>query len=228
MLLDGVGFTAKRPQVLDVGCGDQFISSQLFSDGDGVFVTGVDPHLTDEEIAALASRTDGASFFNGYEELETRFYDLALLLDVLEHVEDDLSLLRAVADDHLKSGGHALITVPAFQRLFSSHDRYLNHLRRYGRRDLVGMTRDAGLECVSSGYLFSSLLVVRGAFAGLERISPRASPQQKGIGAWSHGRLVSGAMEAFLRADNWFTIHMNRMGAHVPGLSVWALCRKPQ
>jgi len=227
-LLNRVRFSAKRPQVLDIGCGDVYTSSQLFGDREGVTLTGVDPHLTDEEIAELTSRSDDAVFFNGYEELESQFYDLALLLDVLEHVEDDLSLLRAVVGDHLRSDGHVLITVPAFQRLFSSHDRYLNHVRRYNREELLRVTRDAGLECVSSGYLFSSLLVVRGVLSGFERLRPGASPQQKGIGAWNHGKLVSGALEAFLRADNWFTIHMNRIGAHVPGLSVWALCRKPQ
>ena len=226
-LLSGVRFSAEKPQILDVGCGDIFTGSHLFGDEKGVFISGVDTHLTDEQASVLTSRSSNAAYFNGYGGLERRFYDLALFLDVLEHVEDDLSLLRAVIDDHLKIGGNVLVTVPAFQGLFSSHDRYLNHFRRYNRKELLRLTSDAGLECVSSGYLFSSLFVVRSVLSSFEGICPGTSPQQKGIGAWKHGRLISGLIETVLRADNWFTIRMNRMGVRVPGLSVWALCKKP-
>ena len=56
--------------------------------------------------------------------------DLILLMDVLEHVDDDVGLLRSAlvaAAEH----AYVLISVPAFQRLFSAHDRFLEHKRLY-------------------------------------------------------------------------------------------------
>ncbi len=58
------------------------------------------------------------------------FFDLLTAFDVLEHLPDDnkavLEFMRV-----LKPGGFLVLTVPAFPFLYSSHDRKLNHYRRY-------------------------------------------------------------------------------------------------
>ena len=57
------------------------------------------------------------------------------LLDVLEHIEEDLATLQAVGA-LLAPGGHAVITVPAYRWMWSAHDEFLHHKRRYTAAEL--------------------------------------------------------------------------------------------
>ena len=63
------------------------------------------------------------------------FYDLILLADVIEHFENDKSLVEFLSR-HLKPNGKLIVTVPAFQFLFSSYDIALHHYRRYSKSSL--------------------------------------------------------------------------------------------
>jgi len=60
-------------------------------------------------------------------------YDVICALDVVEHIEDDRLALEWLGE-HLRPGGILVTTVPAYQLLFSDHDRALHHFRRYTRR----------------------------------------------------------------------------------------------
>ena len=64
-------------------------------------------------------------------------YDLIVMLDVLEHVEDDAAALAAVKRK-LAPGGRLLLTVPAMPWLWSSHDEAHHHFRRYTAGRLTG------------------------------------------------------------------------------------------
>lgn len=80
-------------------------------------------------------------------------FDLVMLLDVLEHLEDDLQALiecRRI----LKSGGRLILTVPAFMRLWSPWDEGLGHRRRYSARGLAKVLEDAGLSTRRLTYMF--------------------------------------------------------------------------
>lgn len=63
-------------------------------------------------------------------------YDLIVMLDVLEHIEDDEAALRQVKRK-LKPGGKLLLTVPAMPWLWSSHDEAHHHFRRYTTKALT-------------------------------------------------------------------------------------------
>jgi SAM-dependent methyltransferase len=93
-----------------------------------------------------------------------RSFDLICLLDVLEHVEDDLAALRSIAA-RLASSGNLLLTVPAYRFLWSKLDVDSHHKRRYTRRQLIGLLKDAGLKPVYASYfntlLFPLILLVR-------------------------------------------------------------------
>ncbi len=72
-------------------------------------------------------------------------FDLICLFDVLEHVADDVAALAALRRK-LKPAGRILLTVPALPWLWSAHDVFLHHHRRYGARSLREAAANAGLR----------------------------------------------------------------------------------
>ena len=68
-------------------------------------------------------------------------FDLVVAMDVLEHVEVDHEALRSWAR-LVRSGGRIFLMVPAVPALFSDHDRFLGHFRRYTRRTLLAVAAD--------------------------------------------------------------------------------------
>jgi len=72
-------------------------------------------------------------------------YDAALLMNVLEHVEDDAGMLRTVFK-MLRPGGALLLFVPALPFLYGSFDSQVGHLRRYTRAGLTQQVRETGFE----------------------------------------------------------------------------------
>jgi SAM-dependent methyltransferase len=83
-------------------------------------------------------------------------FDMVVLLDVLEHLDDDQACLAALAA-RLRPGGVALVTVPAFQFLWSPHDESHHHKRRYRREELAECLSGAGLAPLRVTY-FNTLL----------------------------------------------------------------------
>ena len=83
-------------------------------------------------------------------------YDLVALLDVLEHVDEDRAALASIKR-RMKPGGALLITVPAFQWMWSAHDEVNHHKRRYTKRSLRAAIEEAGLRADFLGY-FNSIL----------------------------------------------------------------------
>ena len=88
--------------------------------------------------------------------------DLVLLMDVLEHVEDDVGLLKTYADK-VPSGAQFLISVPAFQFLWSGHDVFLEHKRRYRLKDMESVVRQAGLKVEKGAYYFAAVFPIAAA-----------------------------------------------------------------
>ncbi|MBI5894043.1 MAG: class I SAM-dependent methyltransferase [Deltaproteobacteria bacterium] len=70
-----------------------------------------------------------------YEENQ---FDVVLLLDVLEHIEEDEKALQK-AVSLLKPTGIIIVTVPAYQWLWSPHDVFHHHKRRYDKKRLLKM-----------------------------------------------------------------------------------------
>ena len=78
-------------------------------------------------------------------------WDVAFLLDVLEHVPDDERALRQIRAA-LRPGGHLVMTMPALERFRTRVDDMSRHVRRYSRRDLARRAAAAGFEVVVSRY----------------------------------------------------------------------------
>lgn len=136
-------------QILDVGCGDAFLFDKLSWFGE---VWGVEP---DANLVSPTnpwrSRISIGPF--GAEFQPERAYDLLLMLDVLEHIEDEAGALRK-AHELLAPSGRLLITVPALPWLWSAHDEANRHYRRYTRKSLLRLLEAAGLGVVRTHYFF--------------------------------------------------------------------------
>jgi SAM-dependent methyltransferase len=76
-------------------------------------------------------------------ELEPGSFDYLLAFEVLEHIENDLDVLRDWMR-YLKPGGRILVSVPAHQRKYGRSDEIVGHVRRYEKRDLHDLLDQAG------------------------------------------------------------------------------------
>jgi SAM-dependent methyltransferase len=212
------------PRVLDVGSGDGYLLHRLHTAFRFQRAVGVDIHLSE----SLAQELSSAGVELQRELTDPAFRaELILLLDVLEHVEDPVAMLTQLARERLASGGRFVITVPAFQPLYTDHDRALKHYRRYSRPELIELVQRSGLAVIDSGYLFASLLLPRAASALRERWLPKNGAATHGVGAWQGGSLLTQLLHGALVLDNRLCLAAREWGVRVPGLTVWLTCKTP-
>jgi SAM-dependent methyltransferase len=152
-------------RILDVGCGD------------GVHFGALAGFGTVEGIEADAATLDPAGPWRDRIHV-TPFaaplpvagpFDLILLLDVIEHLDDPVAALT-LARSLLAPGGAVLVTVPASPALWTSHDDLNHHRRRYTRPALRVDFTAAGLRVDSMRYLFHALVPAKLAVRAFERL----------------------------------------------------------
>ena len=118
-----------------------------------------------------------------------------------------------------------LISAPAFQGLFSDHDRALHHFRRYSRQQISDVALASGLKVQASGYWFSSLLLPRALTVVKEKLLPVQRSKTLGVGAWRAPAWATRALHHALCFDQRITEWaQERAGLVIPGLSAWLLC----
>lgn len=129
-------------RILEIGCGTGHNLPMLGAFGE------VDAIEIDPAAAAIASKRLGKPVgtaplpeLSGIAEGQ---YDLIAVLDVIEHIDDDVAALKAMAT-RLKPGGKILIAVPAHQWMWSAHDVVNHHKRRYSKATLAAALTRAGL-----------------------------------------------------------------------------------
>ena len=151
------------------------------------------------------------AIFEKRAEFRARF-DLVILFDVLEHIEDESRFLQCVKY-HLAESGTLLINVPAIQWLFSDYDRAAGHVRRYSLNQLTRVAQQNGFEIENATYwglpLFP-LLIVRKALtlkrsdasAGFDARSSLMNSMLAGIARFERipQRLLGTSIMAALRA----------------------------
>jgi hypothetical protein len=220
ILADHGALSAHR--VLDVGAGDGWFSHRLTEHlpADAEIVCW-DVNYDDDDLAADNDLEPSNPSVVRTRERPSAGYDLVLLLDVLEHIEDPVSFIETVLAPLTDAGTPVLVAVPAHQRLFSSHDEALGHFRRYRRGELTGQL-DPWIETVEDGSLFTSLLLPRAVSVAVERVRPRpASIDRSGVGAWSGGPIITASVNRALAADARCSRAVRRAGIRLPGLSNW-------
>lgn len=150
----------KQANILDIGCGTGINFGYLQHYG---MVTGLDMSQSAINFCwkrgftnVVQGRAEDLNFENGT-------FDLITALDVLEHIDDN----KALAQFHrvLKPDGYLLLNVPAFDFLWSKHDKAVGHKRRYTRKQLINTLQSNGfvVERVSfwNFFLFPPVAVIR-------------------------------------------------------------------
>jgi SAM-dependent methyltransferase len=198
-------------EILDAGCGSGRTLDELIRYGS---VTGIDPSR--DALEAARARGHSRVFAAHLERLpfEDATFDLLTCLDVIEHTASDvvsLRELRRVA----RPGARIVVTVPAYQLLWSHHDDANLHYRRYRRGTLRYSAHLAGWSVERTSY-FNSLLLPPAALVRLvERLLP-LSPRAR-----SDLQLTPRALDPVLAAPMYAEALLLRAGVKLPaGLSL--------
>ena len=187
VILDALPRVASDARLIDIGCGP----------GNTVDYADVHPEAL-RLSRALAHRELGAE---AAARLQFRQLDICrddlpggyagvLLLDVIEHLPDDVAALRRVRSG-LTSGDHLLVTVPAFPLLWSRFDEKVKHKRRYTLATARSAIEAAGFDVEHATYFFAPLFIAAGTVK-LAREARKKLPVR-----WrAHDESLEGLMEA--------------------------------
>jgi SAM-dependent methyltransferase len=146
-------------------------------------------------------------------------FDLAVTLDVIEHLEDDLGALRELRRT-VAPGGSLLVTVPAYPWLWSGHDEINHHYRRYTRNSLQRVAEQAGWEQVRTTYFNSLLLPAAIILRVLDRLSTKTT--ESSLDLWVPPAPLNWLLERPLA----FEAALITRGGRIPaGLSLLAVFR---
>lgn len=212
----GGGTSGAGPaKILDAGCGSGRNMVELARYG---AVTGIELSTASVEVA----RKRGAGEVLEGSVLEMPFaddtFELAVTLDVIEHLEDDLAALRELRRT-IAPGGALLVTVPAYQWLWSGHDVINHHHRRYTRRSLQQVAERAGWEQVRTTYFNSLLLPVAILLRVLDRFNKK--PTESSLDLWVPPEPVNRVLEVPLSLESAMIGHGGRIPAGLSLLSVF-------
>lgn len=140
--------------ILDIGCGNGLFFDRLREFG---VPEGVEP---DPKLVTDEGRARGMITVAPFNEsfLPAKRYDLILMLDVIEHVDTPAAFVKHAAS-LLKDDGRMIITVPAFNLLWTAHDDFNLHRTRYTTGSLGGLLGGLSLRTLELRYLFRWLFV---------------------------------------------------------------------
>ncbi len=202
-------------KLLDVGAGSGVFSKMLVTEGSAAQATCLDPNYADEFIGKR--RTDKVAYVRNIDAVEA---DTVLMIDVIEHVDDDVAVLH----DYVRCaapGTRFLISVPAFQSLWSSHDEFLGRRRRYRLRDLRKTVEASGLAPLRMRYFFGLLFPAAAAMRLAEKNNQDDAPTSslKSVPDWLNNSLI-----AIHKLECAALLPLNQLA----GVTAFCLAEKPR
>jgi ubiquinone/menaquinone biosynthesis C-methylase UbiE len=206
--------------VVDVGCGtgDNLVALDAAACGGAVVGVELSPYAVRHAPRSAAGGVRAGVSRAEQLPFPSACADLVTSMDVIEHLDD----AAALAEYHrvLRPGGLVLVTVPAYRWLWSAHDDWAAHLRRYTRRHLVAVLEEAGFAPVRAGY-FNSFLVPPAVVLRRTPVRRLVTVEQDEVGATSP--TVDRVMTGLARLERRWV----RGRRTVPfGLSILALARR--
>jgi hypothetical protein len=190
------GLRSEGGAILEVGCGPGIVVAALRQMGH--FAWGVELGSPPIRAAAAPFVTAGAYA----QDLHISFrssVETIMLLDVIEHIEDDVSFLQTLIPA-FPNCRCIIITVPARPEVWSNYDDHFGHFRRYTVDSLNMTITRAGIRSRSTRYFFTSLYIAARLINAVKRpravtLRPPALLPLHRIVAWGLGienRLLAG------------------------------------
>lgn len=143
-IVAALGPPQETPRVLDVGAGGGEFAVRI--KGRGYDVTCVEP----DDAQRVALEAKGLTAYASLELADGPF-DGAYMVNVLEHIQDDVAILREI-HVRLVPNAPVFIWVPAFEALYSDFDFALGHFRRYTRNGLRRAVMLGGFDVQQTAY----------------------------------------------------------------------------
>lgn len=199
-----------KARVLEIGCGTgvnlRYLQKRYAPRLEAL--VGTDPLAEERSLDGIAIRKNPP---------EDQPFDLVLLMDVLEHADNPLALLRDIRR-LLHPEGWLLVTVPAFQWLWTSYDELIQHKKRYNTAELKTALRQERYDTREIFFLFSTLFpffVMQRLFVKYALANPRAF---KPVSSW---------VNTLLFGITWVEIHSWMAYNRWFGSSIVALAQRP-
>lgn len=142
---------ARGKSILDIGCGAGHFLNLASERGyltygleDSKDLIKLSEKIYKKDLGIKQGRVEDLGF-------QTKTFDTIVMIDVLEHIENDQEVLSHIKEK-LNTNGRLVILVPAYQFLYGKRDKSIGHFRRYTRKELVSKLEDAGFKVKESRY----------------------------------------------------------------------------
>jgi len=177
--------------VVEIGCSSGFLLRDLASTFPASVLIGVD--VVKEPLYRLAKSLLGVPLIR-FDLLQCplpeQSVDIVIMLNVLEHIEDDAAALLNVFR-LLKPGGYLIIEVPAGSYLYDSYDAELKHFRRYSVIELKRKLKVVGFRVLRQSHLG---FIVYPAFVVVKLLNKWLRPRRKSEIVSDHAARTSGSL----------------------------------
>lgn len=207
--------TKQKNKIIDFGCGTGKILETLHEKG--YFCYGTDDSET--AINFCKKRGVNATLLNSRADKKSMAsdFDTALLLDVLEHVKNEKEVLNQIKK-RVKKNGLFIVTVPAFNWLFSTEDIVYQHYRRYTKKETVMLLKSNGFLIEHAFYWGGFLFPLTATVKILLKLKKKPKESQLELLPEFFNSLAL----AVMRIENWF----HARNIHLPfGTSVLVIAR---
>jgi len=204
--------------IVNIGAGDRFFTSKLQP-----FVSGK-AYAVDVGYKSESEVIDGIHCLNNTLDIpKLHGGGAVIMMDVLEHIENDKSFLNEVLEKISKED-LIFITVPAFQHLFSGLDTFFKHYRRYNRQQLLALMHSCNLNVETCHYFYMSLFFARWA----SLLFRKRKAVDKVLGGWnfSDKHIITRLIYSILNIDFCICAFFAKFNIYLPGLSLLAICKK--
>jgi SAM-dependent methyltransferase len=189
----------KNVRLLEIGCGHGLVMQQ-FEALENVIVDGCDLNmLALNRVGKVKGNLYSLNIFENPSELLKR-YDGILLMDVIEHIDDDAGFVNESCK-YLKDKGLIIVDVPALNALFSKYDSMVGHKRRYTKQMLEEVFSKNNIEKISIEYWGLFMIPI----AVVRKFLLRYTPDGRviAVGFTPPGPLSNWLLNGLTKVENW-------------------------
>jgi SAM-dependent methyltransferase len=202
-------FFPAATRYLEIGCGNGAVLGALASSRSWQRLVGIELHPTGlRHTRARLSQPIEFVQMDARAVPAVNAFDLAGAFDVIEHISDDLAVLRGLRRA-LSDGGGAMIAVPQHPALWSHLDEIGHHQRRYRRGELEDKLRQSGFEILFSSSFTALLLPLMLLSRWRARAATNDAEVERELG-------IAPALNALLKAILRAEVHLTLAGLRWP------------